>query len=324
MIDIVEAFNDPSTVAGVLLAGAVFATVVTLAQPLAAGERLSQRMKSVGEQRERLRKRSRKEIGAGANLRLNEGTNLQSLVERFNLEKLVADDTLASKLAQAGLRGSTPTSIYYLCRVALPFVFALIAFAVTRLESVAAHVDGSMGIGVIAAAFGLGFYAPTLYLGNLIAKRRQSIMRAFPDALDMLLICIESGMSIEVAMGRVSQEIGAASIELAEEFALCMAELSYLPERRQAYENLGRRTDHPGVKSVSMALVQAERYGTPLGQALRVMAKENRDLRMNEAEKKAASLPAKLTVPMIAFFLPVLCVILVAPAGIQVAQTMGN
>jgi tight adherence protein C len=140
----------------------------------------------------------------------------------------------------------------------------------------------------------------------------------------MLLICVESGMSIELALGRVGQEIGPASIELAEEMALCTAELSYLPERRMAYENLARRTDHPGVRSVAMALVQAERYGTPLGSALRVMAKENRELRITEAEKKAAALPAKLTVPMIVFFLPVLFGVIMGPAIIQVQEMMAN
>ena len=145
-------------------------------------------------------------------------------------------------------------------------------------------------------------------------------MKSFPDALDMLLICVEAVMSIELALQRVSNEIGAASVELAEELSLTTAELSYLPERRMAYENLARRTDHPGVKAVAMALTQAEKYGTPLGNALRVMAKENRELRIAAAEKKAAALPAQLTVPMIVFFLPVLFAVIMGPALIQVFQ----
>ena len=119
---------------------------------------------------------------------------------------------------------------------------------------------------------------------------------------------------------KVALEIGTQSIALAEELALTMAELSYLQERRQAYDNLARRTDLDGVKSVCMALQQAERYGTPIGQTLRVMAQENRDMRMAEAEKKAAALPPKLTVPMIVFFLPVLFVVILGPAGIRVSQ----
>ena len=147
-------------------------------------------------------------------------------------------------------------------------------------------------------------------------------MRAFPDALDLLLICVESGMPIEAAFSRVATEIGTQSAELAEEFALTTAELSYLPERRQAFENLGKRCGHSGVKAVAAALNQAERYGTPLGQALRVTAQENREMRMQEAERKAAALPAKLTVPMIVFFLPSLFIVILGPAAMRVMHLM--
>jgi tight adherence protein C len=173
-----------------------------------------------------------------------------------------------------------------------------------------------MGLG---AGF-LGYYLPNIFLSNLIQKRQQSIKYAFPDALDMLLICVQAGMSVEAAFGKVSREIGAQSMELAEELSLTTAELSYLQDRRQAYENLGRRTGLPGIKAVATALIQAERYGTPVGQALRVMAKENRDMRMADAEKKAAALPPALTVPMIVFFLPVLFIVILGPAAIQVMK----
>jgi tight adherence protein C len=169
----------------------------------------------------------------------------------------------------------------------------------------------------IGAAW-LGMQGPMLLLKNKIARRQLSIKRAFPDTLDLLLICVESGMSIEAAFKKVSDEVGTQSVALAEELTLTTAELSYLPDRRQAYENLAKRTDLEGVKSVCMALQQAERYGTPLGTMLRTMAQENRDMRMSEAEKKAAGLPPKLTVPMILFFLPVLFVVILGPAAIQV------
>jgi hypothetical protein len=143
-------------------------------------------------------------------------------------------------------------------------------------------------------------------------------VRAFPDALDLLLICIESGMSVEAAFQKVSDEVGTQSVELAEEFTLTTAELSYLPDRRQAYDNLAQRVGLEGVKAVCLALQQAERYGTPLGTTMRVLAQENRDMRMSEAEKKAAALPPKLTVPMILFFLPVLFVVILGPAAIKV------
>jgi tight adherence protein C len=173
-------------------------------------------------------------------------------------------------------------------------------------------------IGMCLFAAYVGMQLPWLFLKNQIAKRQLSVRRAFPDALDLLLICVESGMSIEAAFRKVSLEIGSQSIPLAEEFTLTTAELSYLQDRKIAYENLAKRTDLEGVKAVCMALAQSERYGTPLGQTLRVMAQENRDMRMMEAEKKAAALPPKLTVPMILFFLPVLFIVILGPAAIRV------
>jgi tight adherence protein C len=161
-----------------------------------------------------------------------------------------------------------------------------------------------------------------MFVNNMKARRQQSIMRAFPDALDLMLICVESGMSIESAFTRVASEIGSQSAELAEELALTTAELSYLPDRRQAFDNLAKRCGHSGVKAIAAALNQAEKYGTPLGQALRVCAQENREHRMSEAEKKAAALPAKLTVPMIVFFLPCLFVVIMGPAIMKVMHTM--
>jgi tight adherence protein C len=163
-----------------------------------------------------------------------------------------------------------------------------------------------------------GFYLPNLYIKNKTNRRQLSIKRAWSDALDLLLICVESGMSIEAAMQRVSREIGRQSVPLAEELTLTTAELSYLPDRRKAFENLGKRTGLMTVKSVVTSLIQSERYGTPLGQALRVLAQENRDMRMSEAEKKAAALPPKLTVPMILFFLPVIFVVILGPSLILV------
>jgi tight adherence protein C len=175
-----------------------------------------------------------------------------------------------------------------------------------------------VAISIGAAYFGM--LSPNLFLRNQIQRRQASIKRAFPDALDLLLICVESGMAIEPSFRKVSEEIGTQSIPLAEELALTTAELSFLPDRRQAYENLARRTGLEGVKAVCLALQQAERYGTPLGTTMRVLAQENRDMRMSEAEKKAAGLPPKLTVPMILFFLPVLFVVILGPAAIRVME----
>src|SRR5690606_22319226 len=213
-------------------------------------------------------------------------------------------------------------TMFYFYRAALPSAFGLLGLV--WVLTLGAAQPMHMKLLAVVGGLALGFYAPNIYLKNLADNRRQKIMEAFPDSLDMMLICVESGMSVEMALQRVGQEIAPASVELAEEFALTTAELSYLPERRMAYENLARRTNHPGVKAVAMALTQAEKYGTPVGQALRVMAKENRELRLSEAEKKAASLPPKLTVPMIVFFLPVLFAVIIGPALIQVSAMMNG
>ena len=173
-----------------------------------------------------------------------------------------------------------------------------------------------LAVGFLAGV--LGYYMPDIFVSNRIQKRRGSIMRAFPDALDLLLICVESGMSIEAAFNRVSGEVGTQSVELAEELGLTTAELSYLPDRKMAFQNLAERCGHSGVKAVAAALIQSEKYGTPMGQALRVTAQENREMRMAEAERKAHALPAKLTVPMIIFFLPCLFVVILGPAIIKI------
>jgi tight adherence protein C len=323
-VDIVEFVTDPLTIAGVLGAGACFATIMTVAAPALAEDKLGSRLKEVAKKREELRKKSRAELakGAGSLQHKNANSFAKSLVERFNLQKMLADDDLAEKLVRAGLRGNAAQTMFYFYRAALPIVFAVAGLV--YVMTLGGDMTMQIKLAVVVGAAAAGYYAPNLYLKNLADKRRTKIMQAFPDSLDMMLICVESGMSIEMALGRVGNEIAPASVELAEEFALTTAELSYLPERRMAYENLARRTNHPGVKAVAMALTQAEKYGTPVGQALRVMAKENRDLRLSEAEKKAASLPPKLTVPMIVFFLPVLFAVIIGPALIQVSEMLGN
>jgi len=323
-MDIVDTLTNPLNIAGVLAAGACFATILTLAAPSLAENKLGSRLKEVAKKREELRKKSRADLAKNSASLQHKNANqfAKRLVDRLNLQKALADDSLSEKLIRAGLRGQAAQTMFYFYRAALPIGFGVLAFAYVVMlgQDLSIQMKFAAVVGAVAA----GYYAPNLYLKNLADKRRTKIMEAFPDSLDMMLICVESGMSIEMALQRVGQEIAPASVELAEEFALTTAELSYLPERRMAYENLARRTNHPGVKAVAMALTQAEKYGTPVGQALRVMAKENRDLRLSEAEKKAASLPPKLTVPMIVFFLPVLFAVIIGPALIQVNHMLAN
>jgi tight adherence protein C len=316
---LVQRLLDPHLLTMVFAAIAACATVLTLAMPLLATDTLSKRMKSVALEREKIRQRERERLARGekVSLRRSPKQYMKTIVEQFNLAKWVGQEQARAKLVQAGYRGHAPYITYLFFRMVAPVAMFVAAgfyvFVVLRLEQPTA-----IKIGICIVAAYVGMQLPYLILKNQITKRQKSIRRAFPDTLDLLLICVESGMSIEAAFVKVSQEIGTQSIALAEEFALTTAELSYLQDRRQAYENLAKRTDMEGVKSVCIALQQAERYGTPLANALRVMAQENRDMRMLEAEKKAAGLPPKLTVPMILFFLPVLFVVILGPAVIKV------
>ncbi|MGA0545332.1 type II secretion system F family protein [Brevundimonas sp. VNH65] len=314
--------TQPQNLLSIVVGLLVFATLITVMAPMAGGAKLEGRMKAVGARREELKRRSRQALATGqGGLRHTDEGFQKDIVDRLNLSKLLEDPKVAEKMAQAGFRGPKPLTAFYFFRFASPFVFlAIAAFYLFVFNDFGLPV--MMRVTAVMTAAMIGFYAPNIYLANRIAKRQQSIVQAFPDALDLLLICVESGMSIEQAILKVSQEVGPSSIDLAEELSLLSAELSYLPERRMAYEGLARRTNHPGIKSVVTAMVQAEQYGTPLGTALRTMAKENRELRMAAAEKKAAALPAKLTVPMILFFLPVLFVVILGPAIINIQDTM--
>jgi tight adherence protein C len=320
-MDFVETLTNPTNVVTGVVGVLTFATVCTLAAPALRGDKLEARMKSVATRREELRRRSRAQIGAVApSLRHTDEGWIKAVVDRLQLKRLLEDPKVADNLAQAGYRGSRPMTIFYFCRFIMPFVIAAVT-AIYVYGMNVGHLAPQMKMIAVTCGLAAGFYGPNIYLKNRAQKRRESIVGAFPDALDLLLICVEAGMSIEAAIQKVAEEIGARSIELAEELSLLTAELSYLPERRMAYEGLARRTNHPGIKAVAVAMIQAERYGTPLGAALRIMAKENRELRIAAAEKKAAQLPAKLTVPMILFFLPVLFVVILGPAGMHISDT---
>ena len=318
MASFAESLSDPGTLASIFAAVAMFATVTSVMLPALKGDKLETRLKQVTSQREKLRRASRAALEQKGLKQEAKGT-VSQITKKLDLQKILEDPNIAAKLEQAGLRGPKPLTIFYFCRFFLPFIGAIGMF--TYIFFVNDHnLSTQLKYGSIIFGAAAGFYAPNMYVGNVAQKRQFSIMRAFPDALDMMLICVEAGMSIEMAFAKVGAEIGSASAELAEELQLTTAELSYLQERRVAYENLAKRTGHEGVKAVTMALIQAERYGTPLGDALRTMAKENRDMRMSEAEQKAAALPAKLTVPMILFFLPVLFLVVLGPAYIKIKE----
>lgn len=324
MLDTLTDALNAQTMMMVLAAVAAAATVLTLAMPFVFADPLDKRMRAVAIEREKMRQRERERMAKEqqkVSLRQSPKAYVQDIVDRFNLSKWFGQEEARLKLVQAGYRGQAPYITFLFVRMVTPVAAALFtAFYVFVVLNLNQPLSIKLGI-CIGSAY-LGMHLPLMMLKSKIQKRQKSIRRAFPDSLDLLLICVESGMSIEAAFKKVSEEIGSQSVALAEELTLTMAELSYLPDRRQAYENLAKRTDLEGVKSVCMALQQAERYGTPLATMLRTMAQENRDMRMSEAEKKAAGLPPKLTVPMILFFLPVLFIVILGPAAIKVMGVM--
>ncbi len=316
---LIEQLLDPQVLTMLFAAIAAGATVLTLAMPLLASDTLNKRMKAVALEREKIRQRERERLAQGSRVSLRQSPKayMKKVVDDFNLNKWLGQEQARTLLMQAGFRGQAPYVTYLFFRMAMPIVMMLTSlFYIFVVLKLAYPFMMKLAISIGAAYFGV--YSPNLFLKNKVQRRQTSIKRAFPDALDLLLICVESGMSIEAGFRKVSEEIGSQSVALAEEMTLTTAELSYLPDRRAAYENLAQRTGIEGVRAVCLALQQAERYGTPLGTTLRVMAQENRDLRMSEAEKKAAGLPPKLTVPMIVFFLPVLFVVILGPAAIRV------
>ena len=323
--NLLSSLTDPQTIVAALVTLAVFATLYTIAVPFFERGDLNKRMRAVSTERDQIRARERARMNSDAGtskatLRAQNNRNVRQIVERFNLREALVDENTMNKLRAAGYRSENALNTFLVARFLLPFLFlAAAAFYIFGLGHLVEKPLPIRLLAVIGTAY-LGFYAPNIFISNRMGKRQHSIKRTWPDALDLMLICVESGISIEAAMRRVSEELGEQSPALAEEMVLTTAELSFLPDRRQALENLGTRTQIPLVQSVTQALIQADRYGTPISQALRVLAQEGRDDRMNEAEKKAAALPPKLTVPMILFFLPVLVAVILGPAGIQVAD----
>jgi tight adherence protein C len=317
---IADRVNDPHFMFSLLLAVAVAATVLTIAMPLLVSDTLDKRMKAVSIERDRIRSRERERLqtkSSRVSLRQEPRVFMKQIVDSFNLSRWLGTDQAKTLLAQAGYRGQQAEIAFLFFRLILPialfFLTLFYLFVIAPFD-----YPAMMRIGVAVFAAYLGIKTPEIFLKNTIQKRRLSMRRAFPDALDLLLICVESGNSIEHAFRKVSAEIGSSSIPLAEEFTLTTAELSYLQDRRVAYENLGLRTGLDSIRQVVTVLIQSERYGTPLGSALRVASQESRDARLMEAEKKAAALPPKLTVPMIIFFLPVLFAVILTPAIVQV------
>ncbi len=319
---IAELLSDRN-LAMLLAAFGAFAGIVALAMPPEVDPRVQARLRMVARERDRLRERRLSELSAQSKrkVRLEQAGPLAQLLRKLRPEAAKSAGDLTARLRMAGLRGQGPEAVFLFCRAATPVLFLAGALAVMLLRPGSQTPLGTALLVAVAAA-AIGFVAPRLVLDKLIARRQASVLRAFPDALDLLLICVQSGLSAEAALSKVAKDISCQSIELAEELSLTMAELSYLPVRWKAYANLAERTGIPTVKLITAALMQAERYGTSVGQALSAAAREGREARIAEAERKAASLPPKLAIPLVAFFLPVLLAIILMPALMQASQVL--
>jgi len=324
-MNIVQLLTNREFLIAVLAAVSAAAVVFTFGSSFIVKSEMKQRIKRVALERDKMRAEEMARLRGGTaptdnrSIRRNTETKsyMTNVVQRFDLKKAFQDDATVDKLAMAGFRGQGHLTTYLFMRASTPLaIFGVAAIYLLLM----APGDRPLYLNLVYAigAGLIGAYLPAILLKNSTTKRQFSIKRAWPDCLDLLLLCVEAGMSMEHAFKRVAKEIGNQSVELAEELTLTTAELSFLEDRGRAYENLGRRTGLDNVKSVMTALIQADRYGTSVGQALRVMAEEGRETRMMEAEKKAASLPPKLTVPLILFFLPVLFIVIMAPAMIKV------
>ena len=302
-----------------------FVAIIAVAMPFLQTDTYNSRLKYLAKRREELqaqqRQRFEKQSQASLRRRETRSQNLMTTVlNRLNLMEKARSPELRMKMNQAGFRGQGPAIAYVFARLVLPLVLAsvaaLILFSAKKLD-----FDPMLKLLVCAGAAGLGYLVPDIIVKNTAKKRQKDIIKAFPDALDLIVICVEAGISLEQGFVRVSQEMADMAPILSEEFGITTAELAYLGDRRMALDNLATRTGAEPVKALTTSLIQSEKYGTPLGVALRVLSRENRDDRMARAEQKAGSLPAALTVPMILFFLPVLFIVLIGPAVIQVIQT---
>lgn len=283
-------------------------------QANASDAAFKRRMASVKDHRAALRAQRMSETQSKPDRKL---AAMESALAKFKLKDKLWDDSLRMKLARAGKRGRTQLIRFLFMQIVLPPVMAVAALAYYHFIFKPELFSLTYYAGVTLLGAAIGYFLPNILLENARHKRQAEILQGYPDALDLLTICVEAGMSIEHGLQRVAGEVGGYCTALAEELTLTTAELAYLGDRRQALENLSQRTGLTQVKAITSALIQAEKYGTSTGQALRVVSAESRMERLARAESKAQSLPAKMTVPMMIFFLPTLFIVILGPSIIQ-------
>lgn len=314
---------DVLWVATILAAIATFAMLVALYAATTVRDPMAKRVKTLNARREQLKAG----IVASTSRRrakLVHGSDTTDRIRDFlKAFKVLQDEQVKAaqvKLAQAGIRSKDLAVTVIFARMIMPIVFGGTMFIGIYLLGWFPEWGPLKKFGLAAGALILSYKAPDLFIKNKIQKRSDAIRKGLPDALDLLVICAEAGLTVDAAFGRVARELGRAYPELGDEFALTAIELSFLTERRQAFENLATRVDLEAVRGVVTTMIQTEKYGTPLASALRVLSAEFRNERMMRAEEKAARLPAIMTVPLILFILPVLFVVILGPAACAIAD----
>lgn len=321
-----EFLTDTRTIT-YLAGAAAFLAVVAFALPFLQVDQKSGRLRNVTKRRQELSRKQMESLTPEATLRADRASKrvdaMKNILAKLRLQDLIASQTVKDELGQAGYRGTSAIVLFVFSRVAGSAALGIGA-TVLFFFFVGDSLNPGLKIALSAAGFALGFFLPKMIVKNAAQKRTVSLNKTFPDAMDLLVICVESGLSVEVAFQRVTEEIVESSPILAQEIGLTSAELAYLGDRTKALQNFHLRTGHPGVKSLTTTLIQSEKYGTPVASALRVLSIEQREERMAKAEKKAAALPAQLTVPMIVFFLPLLFLVILGPTVIKVLGVTGK
>ncbi|GGD56485.1 type II secretion system F family protein [Croceicoccus mobilis] len=311
---------------GSILAGiAALATVLAIYAALTVKDPMAKRVKSLTARREELKLglMSEAQVKRRTLRRKTDLTDkVRDLLSRFSMLQDSQIKEIEQKLMQAGIRRKELAYVVVLARLVLPIVFGLFSATLVYWTDAYPEWGAVKRFAVFAGSLLAGYYGPNVYLTNLVNKRTDAIRKALPDALDLLVICAEAGLTVDASFNRVARELGRAYPELSDEFALTSIELSFLTERRLAFENLTYRVNLEAMKGVTTTMVQTERYGTPLASALRVLSAEFRNERMMRAEEKAARLPAIMTVPLILFILPVLFIVILGPAACSISDAM--
>jgi tight adherence protein C len=315
--------------AATIMAGiAAFAVLFAIYTALAVRDPMAKRVKALQERREQLKagitasttKRRAKLVTK------NETTDrIRTLLSAMKVLQESQVKAAQTKLMQAGIRQKEYAVAVIFGRLVLPIVIGGIAVYVTYATEMLPATWGPLKrYAFVAVSFVLSYKAPDIYLKNKITKRTDAIRKGLPDALDLLVICAEAGLTVDAAFHRVARELGKAYPELGDEFTLTAIELGFLTDRRQAFENLANRVALDAVKGVVTTMIQTEKYGTPLASALRVLSAEFRNERMMRAEEKAARLPAIMTVPLILFILPCLFIVILGPAACSITDAFSQ